>query len=161
MLPQAFLQRMEEQLGEEYPAFLESFNRPRAVGLRANPLKGALPPLPFGLEPVPWARGATPARGYDRPPGRCNAAHCGGNGLPRRCAPRNDSFGCLWTELPGRFAAARRGRAPALRVHGRGWVRWDGAAGQIAAARRGTDSRPAGAIFFLTPSSLFPGYPLQ
>lgn len=57
MLPQAFLQRMEEQLGEEYPAFLESFNRPRAVGLRANPLKGALPPLPFGLEPVPWARG--------------------------------------------------------------------------------------------------------
>ena len=24
--------------------------------------------------------------------------------------------GCLWTGLPGRFAAARRGQAPALRV---------------------------------------------
>lgn len=54
MLPQAFLVRMQQQLGEEYPAFLESLERPRAVALRFNPLKGAAPELPFVLQPVPW-----------------------------------------------------------------------------------------------------------
>ena len=38
MLPQAFLERMEHQLGEEYPQFLASLERPRAVALRFNPL---------------------------------------------------------------------------------------------------------------------------
>ena len=54
MLPQAFLDRMQCQLGEEYPAFLESLERPRAVALRFNPLKGDAPKLPFVLENVPW-----------------------------------------------------------------------------------------------------------
>lgn len=54
MLPEAFLKRMEAQLGPEYGAFLESFQRPRAVALRYNPLKGEKPALPFSLEPVPW-----------------------------------------------------------------------------------------------------------
>ncbi len=54
MLPVAFLTRMQEQLKEEYPAFLESFERPRAVALRFNPLKGEKPALPFVGEPVPW-----------------------------------------------------------------------------------------------------------
>ncbi len=54
MLPELFLKRMEEQLGEEYPAFLESLERPRAVALRMNPLKGAAPKLPFVQESVPW-----------------------------------------------------------------------------------------------------------
>ena len=54
MLPQKFLERMQMQLGEEYPAFLESLERPRAVALRMNPLKGNAPALPFVLEPVPW-----------------------------------------------------------------------------------------------------------
>ena len=54
MLPEAFLNRMQRQLGEEYPAFLESLERPRAVALRFNPLKGEIPPLPFVAEPVPW-----------------------------------------------------------------------------------------------------------
>lgn len=54
MLPEAFLQRMEAQLGSEYPAFLESLERPRAVALRFNPLKGERPVLPFVREPVPW-----------------------------------------------------------------------------------------------------------
>ena len=40
MLPEAFLERMKNQLGEEYEAFLKSFQRPRAVALRLNPLKG-------------------------------------------------------------------------------------------------------------------------
>lgn len=56
MLPMAFLQRMQQMLGPEYPAFLRSYDRPRSVGLRFNPLKGAdLPQLSFGLTPVPWA----------------------------------------------------------------------------------------------------------
>ena len=54
MLPEAFLQRMEAQLGSEYPAFLESLERPRAVALRFNPLKGERPVLPFVGAPVPW-----------------------------------------------------------------------------------------------------------
>lgn len=54
MLPQAFLDRMEQQLGKEYPAFLASLERPRAVALRFNPLKGNQPELPFVGENVPW-----------------------------------------------------------------------------------------------------------
>ena len=54
MLPQAFLERMRSQLGAEYDAFLESLERPRAVALRFNPMKGAMPELPFVKEPVAW-----------------------------------------------------------------------------------------------------------
>ena len=54
MLPIDFLDRMEKQLGAEYPAFLESLERPRAVALRFNPLKGEMPDLPFVKQPVPW-----------------------------------------------------------------------------------------------------------
>ena len=54
MLPEAFLKRMQLQLGEEYPAFLESLERPRAVALRYNPLKGDAPALPFVRDPVSW-----------------------------------------------------------------------------------------------------------
>ena len=54
MLPQAFLDRMEQQLGKEYPAFLASLERPRAVALRFNPLKCNQPELPFVGENVPW-----------------------------------------------------------------------------------------------------------
>ena len=53
MLPQAFLTRMQQQLGDEYPAFLESLERPRAVALRFDPQK-PMPSLPFVKEPVPW-----------------------------------------------------------------------------------------------------------
>ena len=54
MLPELFLERMKDQLGEEYPAFLRSLERPRAVALRFNPLKGNMPVLSFVGEPVPW-----------------------------------------------------------------------------------------------------------
>ena len=55
MLPEAFLNRMQTQLGEEYSAFLESLERPRAVALRFNPLKGeTAPSLPFTGDSVPW-----------------------------------------------------------------------------------------------------------
>ena len=54
MLPQDFLDRMKGQLGEEYPDFLQSLERPRAVALRFNPLKGKMPALPFVGDAVPW-----------------------------------------------------------------------------------------------------------
>lgn len=54
MLPEGFCKRMEGQLGREYGAFLESLERPRAVALRYNPLKGPRPVLPFAGAPVPW-----------------------------------------------------------------------------------------------------------
>ncbi len=54
MLPQLFLQRMQIQLGEEYPDFLKSLERPRAVALRFQPQKGPAPALPWLQQPVPW-----------------------------------------------------------------------------------------------------------
>ena len=54
MLPEAFLTRMRTQLGEEYDDFLKSLERPRAVALRFNPLKGDRAELPFVGAPVPW-----------------------------------------------------------------------------------------------------------
>ena len=54
MLPEKFLERMKVQLGPEYEDFLQSLERPRAVALRFNPLKGESPELPFVGENVPW-----------------------------------------------------------------------------------------------------------
>ena len=54
MLPEAFLCRIQQQLGEEYEDFLKSLERPRAVALRFNPLKGEAPAMAFVKEPVPW-----------------------------------------------------------------------------------------------------------
>ena len=57
MFPEAFEVRMKALLGDEYAAYLASYDRPRNVGLRVNPLKTAeVPDLSrFGLTPVPWA----------------------------------------------------------------------------------------------------------
>lgn len=63
MLPEAFLQRMEEFLGDEYPAFLASYDQQRHQALRLNTRKKtqsgeskeqALTTL-FHMEKVPWA----------------------------------------------------------------------------------------------------------
>jgi NOL1/NOP2/sun family putative RNA methylase len=54
MLPVAFLNRMKNQLGAQYPDYIASLERPRAVAMRFNPLKGEIPALPFVKEPVPW-----------------------------------------------------------------------------------------------------------
>ena len=57
MLPEEFLQRIQLQLGEEYPQFLATLDRPRAVALRFNPLKcETFPSLCFVGQPVPWAK---------------------------------------------------------------------------------------------------------
>ena len=56
-LPQAFIDRMAEQLGSELPAFLRTYEEPYHRGVRLNPLKGARPdmlPAEELLAPVPW-----------------------------------------------------------------------------------------------------------
>jgi 16S rRNA C967 or C1407 C5-methylase (RsmB/RsmF family)/NOL1/NOP2/fmu family ribosome biogenesis protein len=76
MLPEAFLSRMQTQLGDDYAAFLDSYDQPPSVGLRVNTLKltpeqfaaltpdfQLLPsttprhpgtPAPSLLRPIPW-----------------------------------------------------------------------------------------------------------
>lgn len=58
MLPQAFLDRMEQMLGEEYPAFLQSYEKECYQALRVNPLKADRDAFeaaaPFTLRPVAW-----------------------------------------------------------------------------------------------------------
>ena len=57
-LPQEFLERMERMLGEEYPAFLQSYEEPRKFGLRVNTMKISVEEFrslaPFHLTPIPW-----------------------------------------------------------------------------------------------------------
>lgn len=58
MLPQEFLDRMRQMLGEEYPAFVESYEKEKYQALRVNALKADCKRLKeeavFSLEPVPW-----------------------------------------------------------------------------------------------------------
>lgn len=58
MLPQEFMDRMQRLLKDEYPAFLQSYDRPAYHALRINSLKGTkgqfLAHAPFSLSPVPW-----------------------------------------------------------------------------------------------------------
>lgn len=57
-LPEAFLARMQAMLGEEYQAFLESYEQERSYGLRQNPLKSDRREfearMPFSLQRIPW-----------------------------------------------------------------------------------------------------------
>lgn len=58
-LPEEFLRRMEQRLGQEYPAFLQSYEKPPYRALRVNTLKISLedffrdPPFPLGAQ-VDW-----------------------------------------------------------------------------------------------------------
>ncbi len=71
MLPELFLKRMEEMLGEEYGAFLESLGQERYQALRLNPLKCHL-------------SGQTAAQAVASQPAALQAAvfRAGGSGLP-------------------------------------------------------------------------------
>lgn len=57
-LPEEFKREMEDMLGGEYGAYLESFGRPVSRGLRVNTLKWdrleCMEKLPCKTEPVPW-----------------------------------------------------------------------------------------------------------
>lgn len=61
-LPECFLEKMERLLGEEYGAFLQSYENERVQGLRFNTLKGDQTAFfrenqeRFGLREVPWCR---------------------------------------------------------------------------------------------------------
>ncbi len=71
-LPKEFLQRMEEMLGREYPAFLSSYQEPCAQGLRLNRLKGREEAKEaceraFHLTPVPWSEDGFYYQEGDRP----------------------------------------------------------------------------------------------
>ncbi len=61
-LPEAFTARMQRVLGEEYEAFLESYEQPRRYGLRVNTLKVSPEAFAakssFHLQPIDWIAGA-------------------------------------------------------------------------------------------------------
>ena len=79
-LPEEFKRRMKAMLGDEYEAFLASYEGPRRPGLRLNMLKNGAERLekgsPFHLEPVLWA-----SRGFyydpETRPGRHPFHECG------------------------------------------------------------------------------------
>jgi NOL1/NOP2/sun family putative RNA methylase len=54
-LPRDFLQARQTLLGDQWEAFLQSYDAPRNYGLRRNLLKDE-GRLPFSLEPIPWAK---------------------------------------------------------------------------------------------------------
>lgn len=72
-LPEEFLEKMKRLLGDEYEAFVQSYETKRVQGLRLNTLKGdgkALYELctgRFGLKPVPWCREGFYYDGHTRP----------------------------------------------------------------------------------------------
>lgn len=59
-LPQDFTKRMQDLLGEEFEAFIRSYDRESFGGLRANTLKikydDFTDQMPFTLTPVPWCK---------------------------------------------------------------------------------------------------------
>lgn len=58
LLPEAFLSRMKRMLGEEFPAFSDSYTYHRQQGLRTNTQKitpdELAEKLPFPVTPIPW-----------------------------------------------------------------------------------------------------------
>lgn len=58
ILPQAFLHRMKEMLGDEYEDFIRSYEMPRTYGLRVNTAKISCEEfeqlVPFPVTPIPW-----------------------------------------------------------------------------------------------------------
>ena len=58
-LPEAFVSRMERQLGNELPAFLRALEEPPVRGIRLNPLKGTAGTEAYRHAPkIPWAENA-------------------------------------------------------------------------------------------------------
>lgn len=57
-LPEAFLQRMKAMLGDEFEAFIASYDAPHHVSLKVNTLKidvaTFVNKFPYPLRPVPW-----------------------------------------------------------------------------------------------------------
>ena len=60
MLPEQFLNRMKQMLGDEFPAFLESYEQDKYQALRINSQKTTISSFmeksPFSLKQVPWEK---------------------------------------------------------------------------------------------------------
>lgn len=73
-LPEAFCERMKQQLKEEYPDFIKSYENSPSYGLRVNPLKGnpatIAAGLPFVMTPVSWCQ-----EGYQLDPAQKPGKH--------------------------------------------------------------------------------------
>nr|WP_304579376.1 RsmF rRNA methyltransferase first C-terminal domain-containing protein [uncultured Acetatifactor sp.] len=112
MLPRAFLERMQEMLGEEYAAFLESYGREHVQGLRLNPGK-------IGAD----GRSAAEMYGI-RPDGR-SAAEVACSGAAGQCAAE-----VAGSELAGQCAVEVAGDAAAGQCAAE--IAGNGVAGQCA-----------------------------
>lgn len=68
--PKQFLKEMRELLGEEFPAYIESFDQPSAQGIRVNTDKISVEEFkkftPFQLDPVPWTENGFYVREEDQ-----------------------------------------------------------------------------------------------
>ena len=71
MLPKEFEERMQKMLGEEYPAFIASYDREKFQALRVNTLKvdveQFIKEAPFALKPVPWEQNGFYYEAQDTP----------------------------------------------------------------------------------------------
>lgn len=68
MLPEAFLNRMQQMLGEEYKTFLVALEQERYQALRLNNLKATVQDLGFAhLQKVPWAEDGYYYESQDQP----------------------------------------------------------------------------------------------
>jgi NOL1/NOP2/sun family putative RNA methylase len=60
-LPQAFVNKMNELLADQFPVFMASYDEQRYYGLRVNTLKASANQFkaisPFDLEAIPWVNG--------------------------------------------------------------------------------------------------------
>ncbi|TCS83169.1 RsmF rRNA methyltransferase first C-terminal domain-containing protein [Tepidibacillus fermentans] len=70
-LPQAFLLRMQQLLGESFESFRRSYEQSQTHGLRVNTLKIDIPSflqsVPFSLESIPWTKEGFYYKEEDRP----------------------------------------------------------------------------------------------
>ena len=57
-LPQAFLHRMKDMLGDDFEPFLAAYEQPRTYGLRVNTAKISCEEfeqiVPFEVKKIPW-----------------------------------------------------------------------------------------------------------
>jgi 16S rRNA C967 or C1407 C5-methylase (RsmB/RsmF family)/NOL1/NOP2/fmu family ribosome biogenesis protein len=129
-IPAPFLERMRSLLGDDFPAFLESYEQAPVQGMRANTLK--ISPeamrnlLPIDLEPVAWSREIFVLSGRDHGEARPGKHPFHAAGLYYLQDPSATAPVELLNPLPGEkvldISAAPGGKAThiAARLQGRG-----------------------------------------